>query len=76
MIDFNDPKYHIQQWKIGYKKDNAWKTILLPGDLSMRTIEIAMNDLNENYDITYAKQIMGVMSDNFGLIKKGEFLGL
>ncbi len=77
MFDYNDPKHEVQEWMIAYVKNNSWKTINLPSDISKNIIERILLDLNKRHDIIFARRIMGVFEEgknNF--FKKGDFIGI
>jgi hypothetical protein len=76
MLDFNDPKYEIQEWMVAYKKD-MWKTINLPGDLSQDVVERIILHLNKKYEVIFARRIMGVFEEGKkNRFQKGDFIGI
>lgn len=82
MIDYDNPKHEIQEWLLAYKtyKDmgrGVWVSINFPKEVTKSTVEKILIDLNKEYEIIYARRIMGVFEDGKkNHYKKGEFLGL
>lgn len=75
-FDFDNPDYETQEFLVGYKEGNMWKTARIPGKLTEKLVEKILWELNQTGDIIYSKKIMGVLEKEKHYTKKGEFLGL